>query len=78
MLVGCRIVDVGVVGWCERDDNGTMSHKRVSQTLKHAYPQNVVLSGRVVRVSDGDTIRLRHTPIYPLIGACAWGRVMCL
>lgn len=31
-----------------------------------------MLFGRVVRVSDGDTIRVRHTPIYPLIGELAY------
>ncbi len=33
-----------------------------------AFRESVVLHGKVVRVSDGDTIRVRHTPLFPLIG----------
>lgn len=30
------------------------------------YKKNKVIRGRVVKVIDGDTIRIRHTPLYPL------------
>ena len=30
------------------------------------YKNNKVIRGRVVKVIDGDTIRIRHTPLYPL------------
>ena len=33
-----------------------------------AFREHMSLWGKVVRVSDGDTLRVRHTPIYPLIG----------
>lgn len=33
-----------------------------------AFREQRTLVGRVVRVSDGDTIRVRHTPLVPLIG----------
>mmetsp|Transcript_36133 Transcript_36133/g.73409 ORF Transcript_36133/g.73409 Transcript_36133/m.73409 type:complete len:284 (+) Transcript_36133:179-1030(+) len=31
------------------------------------YKKNKVIRGRVVKVIDGDTIRIRHTPLYPLM-----------
>ena len=31
------------------------------------YKRNKVIRGRVVKVIDGDTIRIRHTPLYPLL-----------
>ena len=31
------------------------------------YKRNKVIRGRVVKVIDGDTLRIRHTPLYPLI-----------
>lgn len=30
------------------------------------YKKNKVIRGRVVKVIDGDTIRIRHTPLYPI------------
>ena len=33
---------------------------------KSMYKNNKVIRGRVVKVIDGDTIRIRHTPLYPL------------
>ena len=33
---------------------------------KSMYKGNKVIRGRVVKVIDGDTIRVRHTPFYPL------------
>mmetsp|Transcript_3532 Transcript_3532/g.10048 ORF Transcript_3532/g.10048 Transcript_3532/m.10048 type:complete len:300 (-) Transcript_3532:166-1065(-) len=33
---------------------------------KSMYKQNKIIRGRVVKVIDGDTIRIRHTPLYPL------------
>lgn len=58
------VVVVVVVG---RLITHTLTQTESTHTQQH-NKQNVMLSGRVVRVSDGDTIRVRHTPIYPLIG----------
>ena len=33
---------------------------------KSMYQKNKIIRGRVVKVIDGDTIRIRHTPLYPL------------
>ena len=33
---------------------------------KAMYRKNRIIRGRVVKVIDGDTIRIRHTPLYPL------------
>ena len=33
---------------------------------KAMYQKNRIIRGRVVKVIDGDTIRIRHTPLYPL------------
>lgn len=33
-----------------------------------AFREQHIVVGKVVRVSDGDTIRVRHTPLVPLIG----------
>ena len=33
---------------------------------KSMYKKNKIIRGRVVKVIDGDTIRIRHTPLYPL------------
>lgn len=30
------------------------------------YKENKIIRGRVIKIVDGDTIRLRHTPLYPL------------
>ncbi len=30
------------------------------------YKENKIIRGRVIKIIDGDTIRLRHTPLYPL------------
>ena len=33
---------------------------------KAMYQKNRIIRGRVIKVIDGDTIRIRHTPLYPL------------
>ena len=30
------------------------------------YKDNKVIHGRVVKITDGDTLRIRHTPLYPI------------
>lgn len=33
-----------------------------------AFREQSIVVGKVMRVSDGDTIRVRHTPLFPLLG----------
>lgn len=33
-----------------------------------AFRQQTSLSAQVIRVTDGDTLRVRHTPLFPIFG----------
>jgi endonuclease YncB( thermonuclease family) len=48
---------------------GTFQHYHtVGEIPSLAFRQQSIVVGKVVRVSDGDTIRVRHTPLFPLLG----------